>query len=162
MTLRQLQYIITVAARGSITEAAKELFIAQPSLTAAIRELEQEMGVTIFYRSRKGVELTPEDGDRLYPAGEYHARTADKAVYRNHYRAYGALRSFVIDQFIQMSRASPRNMTAPAILPLAGALVGASTRNSGSGLKIHANLGRDVCPVTTTAIKATAKTNSEK
>ena len=39
LTLRQLQYIITVAARGSITEAAKELFIAQPSLTAAIREL---------------------------------------------------------------------------------------------------------------------------
>ena len=43
MTLQQLKYVIEVADRGSITEAAKSLFIAQPSLSAAIRELEEEV-----------------------------------------------------------------------------------------------------------------------
>ena len=41
MTLKQLQYVVTVANTGNITEAAKKLFIAQPSLTAAIHELEK-------------------------------------------------------------------------------------------------------------------------
>ena len=42
MTLKQLRYIVTVADTGNITEAAARLFIAQPSLTSAIRELENE------------------------------------------------------------------------------------------------------------------------
>ena len=44
-TLQQLKYVVEVAERGSITEAAKALFIAQPSLSAAVRELEEETGV---------------------------------------------------------------------------------------------------------------------
>ena len=60
MTLQQLRYIITTAEKGSVTEAAKALFIAQPSLSAAIREAEQEAGITIFHRARSGVALTPE------------------------------------------------------------------------------------------------------
>ena len=58
MTLKQLKYIITVAEIGNITEAAKELFISQPSLTSAIKELENEYGITIFNRSNKGIEIT--------------------------------------------------------------------------------------------------------
>ena len=53
MTLQQLRYITMVAEKGTISEAAKELFISQPSLTNAIRELEQEMQVTIFHRNKK-------------------------------------------------------------------------------------------------------------
>lgn len=64
MTLKQLQYIVTVAETGNITEAAKKLYIAQPSLTAAIHELEKEYGITIFSRSNKGIEITP-DGDEF-------------------------------------------------------------------------------------------------
>ncbi len=60
MTLQQLRYIITVAEAGNITEAAKQLFISQPSLTNAIRELEREMKVTIFHRTNKGVNVTNE------------------------------------------------------------------------------------------------------
>jgi len=60
MTLQQLRYIITAAEKGSITEAAKELFISQPSLSGAIREVEKEAGVTIFNRCRTGVALTNE------------------------------------------------------------------------------------------------------
>ena len=54
MTLQQLRYITTVADTGTITEAAKKLYISQPSLTNAIHELEKEMGLTIFNRTNKG------------------------------------------------------------------------------------------------------------
>ena len=47
MTLQQLQYAVTVASAGTITEAAERLYITQPSLTTAIRELEKEMNLTI-------------------------------------------------------------------------------------------------------------------
>lgn len=60
MTLQQLRYIVTVAETGNITEAAKRLFISQPSLTNAIRELEREMQITIFCRTNKGVVITNE------------------------------------------------------------------------------------------------------
>ena len=64
MTLKQLLYAVTIAETGNITEAAKKLFIAQPSLTAAIQSLEQEYGITIFSRSNKGIEVTAA-GDEL-------------------------------------------------------------------------------------------------
>lgn len=60
MTLQQLKYVITVAETGTITEAANKLFISQPSLTNAIHELENEMSVTIFNRSSKGIILSKE------------------------------------------------------------------------------------------------------
>ena len=53
-------YMIIVAERGSITEAAKELYISQPSLSGAIKEVEKESGITIFSRCRAGVALTKE------------------------------------------------------------------------------------------------------
>jgi len=58
MTIQQLKYIIKVAETGSITEAAKALFISQPSLSNAIREIEKEARLTIFTRSRQGIALT--------------------------------------------------------------------------------------------------------
>lgn len=58
MTLQQLTYLVTVADCGNITEAAEKLFISQPSLSAAIHNLEKEMGVTAFTRSNKGVTVT--------------------------------------------------------------------------------------------------------
>lgn len=60
MTLQQLKYIVTVAETGNITEAAKRLFISQPSLTNAIRELEREMQIRIFNRTNKGVAVSNE------------------------------------------------------------------------------------------------------
>ncbi|MBQ9766311.1 MAG: LysR family transcriptional regulator [Lachnospiraceae bacterium] len=60
MTLQQLRYVVTVAETGNITEAAKLLFITQPSLTAAIHELEKEMQITIFNRTNKGVVVSNE------------------------------------------------------------------------------------------------------
>lgn len=65
MTLQQLKYIIAVASKGTISEAAKELYIAQPSLTAAIKELEAELGIIIFNRTNKGVILSIEGEEFL-------------------------------------------------------------------------------------------------
>jgi len=65
MTLQQLKYVIEVAERGSITEAAKSLFIAQPSLSAAIHDLEEETATTIFVRKSRGILLTPEGAEFL-------------------------------------------------------------------------------------------------
>ena len=58
MTLQQLRYLIEVAEKGSITEAAKNLYISQPSLSGAIKEIEKESKITIFNRCRAGVALT--------------------------------------------------------------------------------------------------------
>ena len=60
MTLQQLKYAVTVAEVGSITEAAAALYISQPSLSNAIREIEKEAGITLFIRSRSGISLTQE------------------------------------------------------------------------------------------------------
>lgn len=65
MTLQQIRYAIAVADANSMNEAAKKLFIAQPSLSAAIRELEEEVGFSIFARSRRGIEVTPEGKEFL-------------------------------------------------------------------------------------------------
>ena len=54
MTLQQLKYVVAVAEKGTISKASKELFVSQPSLTNAIRELEKEMNVSIFNRTNKG------------------------------------------------------------------------------------------------------------
>lgn len=51
MTLSQLKYVITVAEEKSMNEAAKKLFISQPSLSSAIKEIEEEIGINVFKRS---------------------------------------------------------------------------------------------------------------
>ena len=112
MTLQQLKYVIEVADRGSITEAAKSLFIAQPSLSAAIRELEEETATTIFVRKSRGVLLTPEGTEFLGYARQvvqqaalieekYIARQAVKqrfSVSTQHY-------SFTSSAFVELVRA---------------------------------------------------------
>lgn len=55
MTLQQLKYVAAVAEKGTISDAAKALFISQPSLTNSIKELENEMQITIFNRTNKGI-----------------------------------------------------------------------------------------------------------
>ncbi|MDO4394117.1 MAG: LysR family transcriptional regulator [Bacillota bacterium] len=64
MTLQQLRYVIAVSETGNITEAARILFVSQPSVTNSIRDLEKEIGFNIFRRKSKGVILT-EAGNRF-------------------------------------------------------------------------------------------------
>lgn len=65
MTLTQLKYVITIADTHSMNEAARTLFISQPSLSQAVRELEEEIGIILFNRSTRGVKITPEGEEFL-------------------------------------------------------------------------------------------------
>ena len=111
MTLQQLRYVITVAETGNITQAAQKLFIAQPSLTNAIHELEKEMGITIFARSNRGVYLS-EEGTRFLSYARQIVEQAD--ILENEYksapppnRAFSVSSqhyAFVVNAFVELVR----------------------------------------------------------
>ena len=65
MTLQQLKYIVTIAEKGTISEAAKALFISRSSLTNALKELENELQITIFHRTNKGIIISNEGDEFL-------------------------------------------------------------------------------------------------
>ncbi len=65
MTLMQMKYAIAVADTKSMNEAARSLFITQPSLSASIKELENEIGVELFKRTNRGITVTPEGEEFL-------------------------------------------------------------------------------------------------
>lgn len=58
MTLQQIEYVLAIADTGSMNQAAKKLYISQPTLTSSVKELENETGISIFYRTSKGVVPT--------------------------------------------------------------------------------------------------------
>lgn len=64
MELRQLEYFLKCAEKGSLTRAAEELYTTQPHVSQVIRALERELGVTLFRRTGAGIVLT-EDGERI-------------------------------------------------------------------------------------------------
>lgn len=64
MTIKQMTYLSKIVACKSMTQAAKELFISQPSLSKAIKDLEEELGITIFIRSSQGLTLSAQ-GQKL-------------------------------------------------------------------------------------------------
>ena len=112
MTLQQLKYVIEVADRGSITEAAKSLFIAQPSLSAAIHELEAETDTKIFKRSSRGVLITPEGAEFLGYARQVVQQDAlieDKYIARSSVRQRFSVStqhySFTSSAFVELVRA---------------------------------------------------------
>ncbi len=67
-TLQQLKYGLEIADRGSISEAARRLFVTQPALSNSIRELESLIGITIFTRTKKGISLTGEGAEFMAQA----------------------------------------------------------------------------------------------
>jgi DNA-binding transcriptional LysR family regulator len=81
MNLRQLRYVVATADHGTMTAAAQKLFVAQPALSRAIRDLERELGVELFARAGRGVALTP--------SGEQIVRYAREAL-----RAVDAIEAF--------------------------------------------------------------------
>ena len=111
MTLKQLQYAVTVAETGNMTEAAGKLFIAQPSLTSAIHELEKEYGITLFFRFNKGIELTPE-GDEflgyarqvLEQANLINERYTGKSTGKQRFCVSSQHYSFAVEAFVRLLR----------------------------------------------------------
>ena len=71
MTFVQLKYILTIAETKSLNKAAEQLYVSQPSLTNALKELEKEVGITIFFRTGRGVTLTNDGVEFLAYAGNF-------------------------------------------------------------------------------------------
>ena len=65
MTFTQINYLITISETKSFNKAAEQLYVSQPSLTSAIKEMEKELGITLFYRSGRGVTLTNDGAEFL-------------------------------------------------------------------------------------------------
>lgn len=78
MNVQYLKYVVEVANSGSISKAAEKLYVAQPNLSRAIKELESELNVTIFHRTSHGVILTA-DGEQLVNYGKTILATIDEA-----------------------------------------------------------------------------------
>ena len=74
MTLTQMNYIITISETGSLNKAAEALYISQPSLTNAVKELEKELGIIIFNRSGRGVTLTNDGTEFLMYARQIYGQ----------------------------------------------------------------------------------------
>lgn len=70
MTIQQCKYVLKIAKTGSFNEAAKQLFIAQSTLSQSIKALEQELDIKIFMRSGSGVYLTDDGAEFVRYAGQ--------------------------------------------------------------------------------------------
>ena len=71
MTLQQMNYILTIAEYRSMNKAAEKLFISQPTLTGAVRDVEKEIGISVFHRTHKGVTPTVEGDELIYGSGKF-------------------------------------------------------------------------------------------
>lgn len=111
MTLTQLHYVITIAETGSMNKAAELLYVAQPSLTNAIKELEKELGITLFFRNGKGVTLTNDGSEFLLYArqiyGEYETVLEKYGKNGNYKKKFGVSTqhySFAVKAFVDMAK----------------------------------------------------------
>lgn len=110
MTLQQLKYVTAIADSGSVSSAAKNLYISQPSLSSAVKELEEEVGFSLFLRSNRGVVVTAQGEEFLNYARQVCAqydlletrfvagKTKKKfSVSTQHY-------TFAVSAFVEMAR----------------------------------------------------------
>ena len=74
MTLQQLHYVLVIAEAGSLNRAAEQLYLSQPSLTSAVRELEKELGIVLFNRSGRGVTPTQDGAEFLLYARQVYSQ----------------------------------------------------------------------------------------
>ncbi len=109
MTLNQLHYAITMANSKSMNEAARTLYLSQPSLSVAIRELEEEIGVELFRRTNKGILLTPEGEEFIGYARQVveqyalmEARYVDKKKVKKRFSVSMQHYTFAVNAFIEM------------------------------------------------------------
>ncbi len=111
MTLTQLRYLIIIAETRSLNKAAEQLYMSQPSLTSAIKELEKELGITLFYRSGRGVTLTSDGTEFLLHAkqlyGQYENILERYGKSGSHKKKFGVSTqhySFAVKAFVDMAK----------------------------------------------------------
>lgn len=111
MTLTQLNYLITIANTGSFNQAARKLYVSQPSLSDAMQQLEKELGITLFHRSGRGVTLTGDGAEFLLYAKQLYGQYE---TILEKYGKNGSLRkkfgvstqhySFAVKAFVDMAK----------------------------------------------------------
>lgn len=94
MNVIYLKYAVAVAKAGSLNKAAEELFVVQPNLSRAIKELEKELGTVIFERTSKGISLTP-DGEKLIGYGKKIIREIEEVEAEFHNKT-GKIKTFAV------------------------------------------------------------------
>ncbi len=111
MTIQQLKYIIGVSETGSINKAAESLYVSQPSLTAAIKDVENEFNITIFNRSSKGITLTSEGKEFIQYGRQIYAQydnllerfgDAGRSKRKKHFAVSTQHYSFAVKSFVEM------------------------------------------------------------
>ncbi len=108
MTLQQIYYVITISEYGSMNKAAEALFISQPTLTSAVKELEREIGITLFQRTGKGAVLTVGGEDFLIYARQLYqqyelieSRYSNKANIKRKFGISSQHYSFAVKAFVE-------------------------------------------------------------
>ena len=111
MTLMQMKYSIAVADTKSMNEAARSRFITQPSLSASIKELENEIGVELFKRTNRGITVTPEGEEFLGYARQVveqyrliESKYIEKENVRKKFSVSMQHYSFAVQAFVEMVR----------------------------------------------------------
>lgn len=111
MTLTQLSYIIEIANASSMNVAAKNLYISQPSLSESVKDLEEELGINIFVRSNKGVQLTPEGTEFLGYARQVmeqfeliESRYINQAVSKKKFSVSTQHYTFAVNAFVEVMK----------------------------------------------------------
>lgn len=109
MTLTQLRYVIEVANSSSMNEAARNLFISQPSLSSSVKDLEEEVGVELFKRTNRGISMTPEGEEFIGYARQVveqyqliEARYISKEQIRKKFSVSMQHYSFAVNAFVEM------------------------------------------------------------
>ena len=108
MTLQQIKYVIAIANTNSMNEASKNLFVSQPSLSSAIKELEDELQITIFSRTNKGVVITQEGEEFLIYAKQILDQVElleEKYINHDIKKKFGVSTqhySFAVKEFVEM------------------------------------------------------------
>mgnify|MGYP002508706205 CR=1 FL=1 len=111
MTLQQLRYAVCIADNKSINKAAAELFITQPSLSSTIKDLENEINITIFLRSNRGIVITPEGEEFLGYARQMlehykliEERYTENKNFKKKFSVSMQHYTFAVEAFIRMAR----------------------------------------------------------
>ena len=109
MTLQQIRYVIAISEIGSLNKASEVLYVAQPSLSESVKELERELGITIFHRSGRGVTLTGEGVDFISHARElYHQyetileKYSDGGSIKKKFAVSAQHYSFAVKSFVEL------------------------------------------------------------
>ena len=111
MTIQQVIYALTIEEYGSMNKAAEKLYIVQPTLTSAIQELENEIGITIFMRTNKGVIVTPEGEEFLNDIRGFYQqyenvlhKYSGEGTYKRKFGVSTQHYSFAVKAFVDMAK----------------------------------------------------------